>query len=81
MRLLNIFKITHYVQERRKTPKYPRLLIPVYEHRVEAMKQSGPSNSLEIYEYGEGDHETVRPVKHSMYSWLSGGYVVIMYFR
>ena len=29
----------------------------------------------------DGDHETVRPVKQSRYSWVSGGYMVVMYFQ
>ena len=38
-------------------------------------------NSLGIQVSAEdGDHETVRPVKQSRYSWLSGGYVVVMCF-
>ena len=28
-----------------------------------------------------GDCETVRPMKQSRYSWLSGGYMVVMYFQ
>ena len=49
--------------------------------RVETVKWSGPWSSLGILVHAEdGDHETVRPMMQSMYSWLSGGYVVVMYF-
>ena len=44
-------------------------------HKVETIKQLGPWSGLGIYVHAEdGDHETVRVVKQSGYSWLSGGY-------
>ena len=55
----------------RNNPRLPR---SVYVQRVETVEQSGPWNSLVILACAEdGDHETVRPVKQSRYSWLYGG--------
>ena len=51
-----------------------------YVQSVETVNQSGLWNSLGIdVRLENGDHETHRPVKQSRYSWLSGGYMVIMY--
>ena len=62
--------------------KYPRLPRSVYVQSVETVKQSGSRNSLGIKVHAkDGDHETVRPVKHYRYSWLSRGYMVVMYFQ
>ena len=64
------------------TLKYPRLPRSLYGQHVETVKQSGQWNSLGIWAHAEDeDHETVRPMKQSRYSWLSGGYVVVMYFQ
>ena len=77
--LLTKYKIK---QERRYTPKYPRLPRWVYVQRVEIVKQSGLWNSLGIEVCtDDGDHKTVRPVKQSRYSWPYGGYMVVMYFQ
>ena len=63
-------------------PKYPRLPRSIYVQHVETVKQSGPWNSLGIWAHAEdGECETVRPVKQSRYSWLSGGYMLVMYFQ
>ena len=54
----------------------------IYVQHVETVKQSGPWNSLGIWAHAEdGDCETVRPMKQSRYSWLSGGYMVVMYIQ
>ena len=64
------------------TPKYPPLPRSIYVQHVETVKQSGPWSNLGIWAHAEdGDCETVRPMKQFRYSWLSGGYVVVMYFE
>ena len=46
-----------------------------------SVKQSGLYNSLGIQvRVEDGDGETARPVKQSRCSWLSGGYVAVIYF-
>ena len=86
--MVSIMKVTRfkfwYQAETRATltPKYPRLPRSIYVQRVETVKQSGPWNSLGIWAHAEdGGCETVRPMKQSRYSWLSGGYMVVMYFQ
>ena len=69
-------------QEQHQMLKYPQLPRSAYVHRAETVKYLGPWNGLGILVHAEdGAHEAVRPVKQSKYSWLSGGYVVVMYFR
>ena len=61
--------------------KYPRLPRSVYVQKFETVKQLGLWNSLGIYVHADdGGHETIRPVKQSRYSWLSGGYAVVLNF-
>ena len=63
-------------------PKYSRLPRSVYVQSVETVKQAGAWNSLGIEVHVEdGDHETITPVKQSRYSWLSGGYKVVICFQ
>ena len=68
----------HETRAETLTPKYPRLPRSIYVQHVETVKQSRQmSTCREWRAWNSEAHET----EQSRYSWLSGAYVVVMFFQ